>query len=87
MRNVVDKIAFARDMVRIKPVRLHGRYWRRRSGLWRVATRKGVRGGFLVARGRVVRCSPAIRRHLHVWAARNAEYFGELDACFQSGAS
>jgi len=56
-----------------RPLRLRGRYWLPKDGLWKVETRKRVLGGFLVTRGRVTRCSPAIRRHLHAWAARNAE--------------
>ena len=33
----------------------------------------------MVAYGRVTRCSPVLRRHLHVWAARNAEFVGSLE--------
>lgn len=61
------------------PLRLRGRYWRPKDGLWKVETRKGVLGAYLIARGRVVRCSPAIRRHLCAWAARNAVFVGDLE--------
>jgi hypothetical protein len=74
-----DKLAFARDMKALrKPVRLSHRHHPPADGLWRVETKRGVRGGFLVAYGRVVRCSPVLRRHLHVWAQRNAVFVGEL---------
>jgi hypothetical protein len=63
-----------------KPVRLRGRYNRLADGLWKVETRKDVRGGFMVAYGRVTACSPVIRRHLNVWAARNAVFVGDLEA-------
>ena len=76
-----DPLAFCRDMKALrKPVRLRGRYHRPADGLWRVVTRNGVRGGFMVAYGRVTRCSPALRRHLHVWAARNAVFVGSLES-------
>ena len=77
-----DPLAFCRDMKRLrKPVRLSHRWRPPADGLWKVETRKGVRGGFLVAYGRVIRCSPVIRRHLHVWAARNAKFWGDPFAC------
>jgi len=62
-------------------VRLRGRYYRPDNGIWRIETGKGILGAFLVSRGRVVRCSPAIRRHLHVWAARNAKFVGSIEDC------
>jgi hypothetical protein len=81
LENKTDAIAFCRDMIAVRrPLRLRGRYWLPKDGLWKVETRKRVLGGFLVTRGRVTRCSPAIRRHLHAWAARNAEFVGDLEA-------
>jgi hypothetical protein len=72
----VDELWFARDMVALRrPLRLTGRWRRPKDGLWMVKTRRGVRGGYLVYRGRVVRCSPVLRHHIHVWAMRNAEWF------------
>jgi hypothetical protein len=81
LRNRTDPIAFARDMKRLRrPLRLRGRHWLPKDGLYRVVTRRKVHGGYLVHRGRVTRCSPAVRRYLHVWAARNAEFVGSLEA-------
>jgi hypothetical protein len=83
-----DPIWWARDMKRLrKPVRLRGRYYKPEDGLWKVETRKGVLGGFMVAFGRVTRCSPAIRRHLHVWAARNGKFVGSIEDLFQRALS
>ena len=41
-----------------------------------VATRRRVYGGYLVHRGRVTRCSPAVRRRIHIWALQ-AQYWGD----------
>ena len=82
LKATTDRLAFARDMKRLrKPVRLTHRWKPPVDGLWKVETRKGVRGAYLVAYGHVTRCSPRIRRHLHVWAARNAQYSGDPFAC------
>jgi hypothetical protein len=81
LQSKVDKIAFARDMVGVwPPLRLRGRYRRPKDGLYRVATRKKVYGGFLVHRGRVTRCSPRVRRYIHFFAMRKSEYYGEVAA-------
>jgi len=73
-----DTLAFARDMKKLrKPVKLSNRYHPPADGLWKVQTCKGVHGAFLIAYGRVTRCSPRIRRHLHVWAQRNAQHWGD----------
>jgi len=82
-----DPLAFCRDMKRLrKPVRLSHRYHPPANGLWKVETpRKGVLGGFMIANGRVVRCSPKIRRHLHVLAARNAVFVGVAHKCLGCG--
>jgi hypothetical protein len=73
-----DPIAFARDMVAAN-VRLRGRHWRLADGLYRVTTRKARwpsrTGGFLVYKGKVRRCSPSLRRKIHVYA-HMAEYWG-----------
>ena len=72
-----DPLFFARDMKACKPVRLSHRYHPPADGLLRVETAKGVRGGFMVAYGRVVRCSPVLRRRLHVWAQRHTVFVGD----------
>jgi hypothetical protein len=73
-----DPIGFARNMVAVRPpLRLKGRHWRPKDGLYRVATRRKVLGGFLVCRGRVTRASPCVRRRIHILAMRNAEYWGD----------
>jgi hypothetical protein len=75
---MLDPLAFCRDMVRLqRPLRLLGRWRRPKDGLYRVATRRTVHGGFLVQRGRVTRCSPAVRKRIHIWA-RTAEYYGDI---------
>ena len=85
LSETADPLAFCRDMKALrKPVRLRGRYHRPDDGIWKVETRNGVLGGFMVAYGRVTRCSPVIRRHLHVWAARNAEFVGSIEQCLTS---
>jgi hypothetical protein len=82
LENRTDPIAFARDMVRLRrPLRLRGRWWVPKDGLYRVATSRRVLGGFLVSRGRVLRASPYVRRYIHI-LARNAEYWGSLEDCF-----
>jgi hypothetical protein len=88
LRDMTDPIWWARDMLRLrKPVRLRGRYYKPEDGLWKVETGKRILGAFLVARGRVQRCSPAIRRHLHVWAARNGKFVGSVEEVFDAVAS
>jgi hypothetical protein len=72
-RNEVDEMAFARDMVGLRrPLRLRGRWKRPKDGLYRVVTRRGRWpsrcGGFLVYKGRVRRCSPSIKRRIHIYA-------------------
>jgi hypothetical protein len=82
LKDSTDPIAFCRDMVRLRrPLRLRGRWWVPKDGLYRVATSKKVHGGFLVSRGRVTRASPYVRRYIHI-LARNAEYWGSLEDCF-----
>jgi hypothetical protein len=79
-----DPIAFARDMVAVvPPLKLRGRWWPPTDGLYRCATRHRVRGtspkvygGYLVHRGRVTRCSPAVRRRIHIWATQ-AQSWGD----------
>jgi hypothetical protein len=81
-RSNVDPIAFARDMVAVKPpLRLRGRWWVPKDGLYRVATSRKVHGGFLVCHGRVTRASPYVKRYIHILAMRNAEYWGDPFAC------
>jgi hypothetical protein len=81
LENRTDPIAFARDMVRLRrPLRLRGRWWVPKDGLYRVATSRRVLGGFLVLRGRVLRASPYVRRYIHILAMRNAEFVGDLEA-------
>ena len=76
LRSNVDPIAFARDMVALRrPLRLRGRWRKPKDGLYRVATRRKVHGGFLVCHGRVTRASPYVRRYIHILAMRNAEWF------------
>jgi hypothetical protein len=85
-RNKVDPIFFARDMVKLRrPLRLRGRWKPPKDGLYRVATSRRVHGGFLVHDGRVVRASPYVRRYIHILAMRNAEYWGDLEACYSRG--
>jgi hypothetical protein len=73
----VDPISFARDMVAVEPpLKLTGRWRWPKDGLYRVATRRRVYGGYLVHRGRVTRCSPAVRRRIHIWALQ-AQYWGD----------
>jgi hypothetical protein len=73
----IDPILFARDMVAITPpLKLTGRWRKPKDGLYRVATRRSVHGGYLVHRGRVTRCSPAVRRRIHIWATQ-AQYWGD----------
>ena len=63
----VGPISFARDMVAVEPpLKLTGRWRGPKDGLYRVATRCRVYGGYLVHRGRVTRCSPA---HSHLGAS------------------
>ena len=82
LENRTDPIAFARDMVRLRrPLRLRGRWWVPKDGLYRVATSKKVHGGFLVCHGRVTRASPYVRRYIHILAMRNAEWFCDPFAC------
>ena len=82
LKDSTDPIAFCRDMQRLRrPLRLRGRYWLPKDGLYRVATGKRVHGGFLVCHGRVTRASPYVRRYIHV-LARNARYRGGLEDCF-----
>jgi len=82
LENRTDPIPFARSMVRLRrPLRLRGRWWLPKDGLYRVATSKKVHGGFLVHRGRVTRASPPVRRYIHILAMRNAEYWGDPFAC------
>ena len=77
MKRWIDPIPFARDMVALeKPLRLLGRWRPPRDGLYRVATRRTVYGGFLVRRGRVIRCSPAVRKRIHIWA-HTAQFIGD----------
>lgn len=81
----VDELWFARDMIGLRrPLRLRGRWKRPKDGLYRVVTRRARWpsrcGAFLVYRGRVRRCSPSIRRKIHVYA-HMAEYLGEPWAC------
>ena len=79
-----DPIAFARDMARVvPPLKLLGRRRNPPDGLYRVATRRRVYGGYLVHRGRVTRCSPAVRRRIHIWA-HQAQYWEDLATCFIS---
>ncbi|HET6887794.1 MAG TPA: hypothetical protein VFH87_07705 [Candidatus Udaeobacter sp.] len=73
----IDPIPFARDLIALpRPLRLLGRWRPPKDGLYRVATRRTVHGGFLVSRGRVKRCSPAVRRRIHIWA-HQAQYWGD----------
>jgi len=73
----VDLISFARDMVAVEPpLKLTGRWRGPKDGLYRVATRCRVYGGYLVHRGRVTRCSLAVRRRIHIWALQ-AQYCGD----------
>lgn len=86
LRKKADPIAFARDMIALRrPMRLKHRWKPPRDGLYRVVSgRRGgyrVQGGYLVVRGRVTRCSPAVKRRIHIWAMRYAEYFGDPFAC------
>jgi hypothetical protein len=81
LENRTDPIAFARDMERLpRPLRLKGRYWVPKDGLYRVATRRKVHGGFLVCHGRVTRASPYVRRYIHILAMRNAVFVGDLES-------
>jgi hypothetical protein len=82
MVNETDPLFFCRDMIALrKPVRLRGRYYKPADGIWKVETGKGVLGAFLVRGGRVIRCSPRIRRKLHWWAARNGKFVGSIEHC------
>jgi hypothetical protein len=82
LRNNGDPIAFARDMVRLRRLlRLKGRWWVPKDGLYRVATSRRILGGYLVCHGRVTRASPYVRRYIHILAMRNAEYWGDPFAC------
>jgi len=63
----IDPTPFARDMIALaRPLPLLGRWRRPKDGLYRVAT---VHGGYLVQRGRVTRCSPAVRKRIHIFSA------------------
>jgi len=74
-REKADPLSFARDMVALKrPLRLRGRWSPPKDGLYRVSTGRKVHGGFLVLRRRVVRASPYVRRYIHIFAIRNAEW-------------
>jgi hypothetical protein len=85
MRRWIDPIPFARDMIALEqPLRLLGRWRRPLDGLYRVSTRRRVVGGFLVRRGRVIRCSPAVRRRIHIWETRS-QYWGNPFAPAQWG--
>ena len=78
LENRTDPIAFASDMVALpRPLRLRGRWRPPKDGLYRVATRRKVHGGLLVQRRRVTRCSPYVRRYIHILAMRNAEWVCE----------
>jgi hypothetical protein len=80
MVNETDKLFFCRDMVALrKPVKLRGRYYKPADGIWKVETGKNVLGGFLVRNSRVIRCSPRIRRSLHLWAARYGKFVGRIE--------
>src|SRR5262245_40524072 len=58
------------DMVEMRrPLRLRGRFHPPKDGVYRVTTPSRC-GAFLVYNGRVHRCSPSIRRRLHVYAHR-----------------
>jgi hypothetical protein len=81
MGKEVDELWFCRDMVAVGPLRLRYRRFKPRDGLWMVKTRKGVLGGYLIWKGKVVRASPVLRPHLQTWACRNGEFWGEPWAC------
>ena len=47
LRKNDDPVAFARSMVALrKPLRLRGRYWVPKDGLYRVATSRKLQGAF-----------------------------------------
>jgi hypothetical protein len=78
LRKKADAISFARDMIGLrKPLRLRGRWKRPKDGLYRIATSRKVHGGVLIHDGRVKRCSPAVRRKIHIWMMSYAEYVGD----------
>jgi len=78
LENRTDPVPFARDMVALRrPLRLRGRRWVPKDGLYRVATSRRILGGYLVCHGRVTRASPYVRRYIHILAVRNAEYWGD----------
>ena len=78
LRNKPDPISFARDMVAVNPpLKLIGRWHWPKDGLYKVATSRRVHGGYLVHHGKVTRCSPGVRRQLHVWQ-HIAQYWGDV---------
>jgi hypothetical protein len=82
LKDSTDPMAFARDMLALpRPLPLRGRWRPPRDGLYRVSNSKKVFGGFLVQRRRVVRCSPCVRRRIHILAMRNATFWGDPFAC------
>jgi hypothetical protein len=80
VRNETDALFFCRDMKALrKPLRLRHRYYKPDDGIWKVETGRGVLGAFLVRNSRVIRCSPRIRRSLHMWAARYGKFVGSIE--------
>jgi hypothetical protein len=80
--NNSDPLFFIRDAVALKkPVKLRHRYYKPADGIWKVETGKNVLGGFVIRDSRVIRCSPRIRRSLHMWAARHGKFVGTIEAC------